>query len=288
MGITLPVLARAVVTEPGHVARRTGLLYALNIAGAIAGALLAGFYLPLALGATGSIFLAAALNVLCGLVALAVARQWMTASGDATAEARGRASLPSHKLVTTPGDATAEDRGRSSLPAGPENLEPRTENREPNTHSPASTLYLASAISGFGTLALEVVYIRILSHRTESSVYSFALMLVIFLVFLGAASAWVSVRLDRLDPWRFIARTQLLAVAAILLSPLLFEFIPLLGLFAPGDTLSTRLVKLGIARQRDRPRPRDPPCRGRPPGHLENGEPRRGTRRRARRPAHGD
>ena len=43
MGATLPLVTQALVRATEHVARRSGLLYALNTAGATVGALLAGF-----------------------------------------------------------------------------------------------------------------------------------------------------------------------------------------------------------------------------------------------------
>ena len=63
MGTTLPLVTRAVVTDMSSFAWRTGLLYALNTFGAMAGAFAAGFYLPIWLGMHGSIYLAAGINV---------------------------------------------------------------------------------------------------------------------------------------------------------------------------------------------------------------------------------
>ncbi|MEX0613083.1 MAG: fused MFS/spermidine synthase, partial [Pirellulales bacterium] len=58
MGVTLPLMTRAIVTDHDRLARQTGLLYALNILGAVVGVVLAGFFLPLRLGIDGSIYFA--------------------------------------------------------------------------------------------------------------------------------------------------------------------------------------------------------------------------------------
>ena len=50
MGATLPMLARYAVAEEAQIGRRIGLLYAMNTAGAVGGALLTAFVLLPALG----------------------------------------------------------------------------------------------------------------------------------------------------------------------------------------------------------------------------------------------
>jgi len=208
MGVTLPLLVRALVDRPEHVARRSALLYALNIAGAVLGVVLAGFVLPMSLGLAGCVYLAVGLNLLIGVAALFVREE----------------PLPSitKNPVESSGDA-APVRRRLAL-----------------------WLLLMAAASGFGSLALEVIYFRILGHHTECSVYSFALMLAIFLLFMAVGSAAVAVWGDRVNPWRWLAWTQLAAVAGILVSPLLFQLVPFLAGFSPQDTLTTRLLKLAL------------------------------------------
>ncbi len=209
MGISLPLVARAVVTHSGHVARRTGLLYALNVLGATAGALLAGFFLPVAVGVPSSVWLAVGMNLAVGVGALLLTEE---------------AASPAGEIVLEPPDASC---------------------RTATTSAPL--LVTAAAVSGFGTLALEVVYLRLLSQVSENSVYSFGAMLSLFLLFLAAGSLVVACWLDRVNPWRFLAWTQLAAVPAILVSALLYTQTPAIGLFAAHDTLGQRLVKMVLA-----------------------------------------
>ncbi|WP_445323804.1 fused MFS/spermidine synthase [Pseudomonas sp. EL_65y_Pfl2_R95] len=66
MGGTLPVLVRALSPAEGRLGEAGGRLYAGNTAGAIAGTLLAAFFLIPQLGVTGSAWAAALLNLLAG------------------------------------------------------------------------------------------------------------------------------------------------------------------------------------------------------------------------------
>jgi spermidine synthase len=186
MGATLPLIARALVADPGHLGRRAGAAYGFNTLGATAGVLLAGFLLPPVLGARGSVYLAAAVNAAVGAAALVLAR-------------RGRAGLED-----------AGDAGGQGEPPAP-------------GRSDAGVLAVVFA-SGFGTVALEVLTTRLIVNVTDSSVFSFALMLAAFLVYLALAALAVSWGIDRLrNPWRLLAWTQSLAVAAILVAPALFN-----------------------------------------------------------------
>lgn len=70
MGGTLPVLVRSLATDPQHLGKAGGQLYAANTAGAIAGTLLAAFVLIATLGVRGSALAAAMLNLLAAAGAL--------------------------------------------------------------------------------------------------------------------------------------------------------------------------------------------------------------------------
>ena len=205
MGMTLPLLVRAVVSREDHLARRSTLLYALNIAGAVVGVFLAGFVLPASLGISNSIYVAVGLNLVIGAVALSVR------------EGRAPEGQPAKS------DASADVR--------------------PEQHRPSVGLLALAAGSGFGCLALEVVCVRLLSQYTEGSVYSFALMLATFLVFLSLGAGVVAIWGDRINLWRLLAWTQLIAVVGILVAPVLFQFIPLLTGFSPRDALGERTAR---------------------------------------------
>jgi hypothetical protein len=63
MGGTIPVLGQAAIRGPGSSGAAAPWLYGLNTAGAAAGALAAGFYLPAALGFRAACLVAVAINL---------------------------------------------------------------------------------------------------------------------------------------------------------------------------------------------------------------------------------
>jgi len=186
MGATLPLMARAVVESEAHLGRRLGFVYALNTFGGVLGVILAGFWLPVALGVRGSMFLAALLNVVAALAAFGAARGLPDEAAPARAERRTAPARPAPSL------------------------------------SGVRSLALVAAVSGFGTLALEVLFTRLLVNAMDSSVFSFALVLGTFLVSLALGSALVSAVVDRLrSPWPLIAAGAGLGAAAIVVAPAL-------------------------------------------------------------------
>ncbi len=74
MGATLPLLTRQVVQSDRQTGRRVGLLFTFNTIGAVAGALLATYWILPSLGLTRTVWTAAAINVLAAVLALTVAQ----------------------------------------------------------------------------------------------------------------------------------------------------------------------------------------------------------------------
>src|SRR5688500_17675055 len=67
MGATLPLIVMSAVARDDRIGGKIGLLYAVNTTGAIAGALVAGFYLISEIGVARSFQVAAAMNVAIGV-----------------------------------------------------------------------------------------------------------------------------------------------------------------------------------------------------------------------------
>ena len=149
MGATLPAIARWVETTPRGVSW-LGYFYGGNLAGAVVGSLLAGFYLlrvydmPIATAA------AVVLNVVVASLALVIAAR--TPHTVITADAGA-----------TPTAATASDVSR--------------------------LVYVAIALSGLTALGSEVVWTRLLSLIFGATTYTFSLILAVFLVGLGIGSS---------------------------------------------------------------------------------------------------
>jgi spermidine synthase len=165
MGATLPLLSRHVIRHRGHmlrVGRRVGLLYALNTLGAIGGVFLAVFALlpRIGLGATNT--LAAGINLtLCAAILILLRR---LGPRDTTAADESGEDLEIAAAVEGFRDFSATARERWMT-------------------------LLAFFLSGLASMNLQVVWNRSMAMVIGSSVYSFALVLLAFLVGLAAGAA---------------------------------------------------------------------------------------------------
>ncbi len=148
MGATLPAIARRVETSPEGVAW-LGFFYGGNLAGAVCGCLLAGFYLLRVYDMPTATSVAIAINLAVAAIAL------------------GLAATERHEVPAGP---AVEESGRRE--AGPR------------------AVYLAIALSGMSALGAEVVWTRLLSLMLGATVYTFSLILAVFLVGLGIGSTF--------------------------------------------------------------------------------------------------
>jgi spermidine synthase len=164
MGMTLPLLTRHLVRTLDEAGARLGELYAANTAGAMAGTLLGGFVLIELFGLRLTSYLAVALNLTAGLGALALSRRWEAGTGGEEAPAARDGHLA----------------GPREAPAGPGSRPLRPE--VPRWFRPRRRAVLAATfVSGFVSLALEVLWTRMLAEGTGSSIYIFTTILAIFL-----------------------------------------------------------------------------------------------------------
>lgn len=207
MGATLPLITHAVVEGESDLGRRTSALYGINTLGAFFGVLLSGFVLPVWIGTQNAVLAAAVLNLAIGAAALGLVRGGLLGGGSEAASHH-----ESRKVERAPRDVSATGaNGARRTPGGvaAERLDP--------------LIACVVVLSGFGTLALEVLYTRLLVNNSDSSVYSFAIMLATFLIALAIGSFIVSAVVDRIaSPWSLIAWSSALASVAILLSPSVF------------------------------------------------------------------
>jgi len=150
MGVTLPAMER-VVARTADTPQAIAGLYASNTAGAVLGVSAMAFWLLPHWGLTATSLLCVGLNLLCAGLTLAVWRQPVVVR--ATPEP---SDLP-------PLQATAQAPGRAAL--------------------------WRLAATGFLGIGYEVLVVRVLSQVTEDTVYTFALLLAVYLLgtTLGAA-----------------------------------------------------------------------------------------------------
>jgi spermidine synthase len=177
MGATLPAIARWVETTPEGVAW-LGFFYGGNIAGAVLGCVLAGFYLLRAHDMAVATYTAVAIDVAVALASLSLARATTYNPGEI--EAAG--PRPSVFLIA-PG---------------------------------AWPVYVTTALSGATALAAEAVWTRLLSLLLGATTYTFSLILAAFLLGLGIGSSVGSAISRNLrDPRIALGVCQLLLTASI-------------------------------------------------------------------------
>jgi predicted membrane-bound spermidine synthase len=201
MGATLPLLVRYLVRTLDEAGARLGELYAANTAGAVAGTVIAGFVLIEFLGLRLTSCVAVALNLLAGSGALVLSRlaarpRELDRIEGSRDDLAGNAPEPARSVEAArlaDGDGTQDGRPRDN--------DATTSGFEGVRLAPRWAILLATFISGFVSLALEVLWTRMLSEGTGSSIYIFTTILAIFLAGIAIGSAiyrrWSSPRRER-------------------------------------------------------------------------------------------
>ncbi|MCP4689952.1 MAG: spermidine synthase, partial [Desulfobacterales bacterium] len=151
MGGTFAVIGRYTIRRPSRLGRDAAFLYGVNTAGAVLGAFLAGFLLIKHLGCANSVQIAAGLNFFVAAVALLA---YFRAGGADPADPPGGAG------VRGPRFGAVERTGRAE----------------------ARLTLLCLGVSGFCALAWPVLWTRLLIPVVDNSVYSFAIILMGFLL----------------------------------------------------------------------------------------------------------
>ena len=146
MGATLPAIARWMETSPVGVSR-LGFFYGANIAGAVAGCLLAGFYLLRIHDVSYATFVAATVNLIVALIGAGLSR--LADYRPSYPEQASRQPFCAYRLL----------------------------------------VYVVIGFSGMTALAAEVIWARILSLMLGATVYTFSIILAVFLVGLGIGSS---------------------------------------------------------------------------------------------------
>ena len=174
MGATLPAVARWVETTPKGVSWM-GFFYGGNIAGAVFGCLLAGFYLLRVHDVAIATYVAAAINVAVAVLATGLASLTRQAPAETVYGETGAAPAPGSGYV-----------------------------------------YVAIGLSGLSALAAEVIWTRTLGLLFGATVYTFSIILAVFLVGLGIGSSVGSLLAREVrNPRVVLGWCQMLAAAAI-------------------------------------------------------------------------
>ena len=168
MGATLPAMER-VVAALGVRASPIAALYACNTLGAVLGVLATAFWLVPEFGLARTAAACAVLNLLCAGAALTLAPRTRDQAGNAVGARPKSHVMPAHTSSRTS--------SRKSF---------HTSFHKSHAAQPMWPLLAATGLLG---IAYEVLVVRVLSQVTENTVYTFAVLLAIYLLgtALGAA-----------------------------------------------------------------------------------------------------
>jgi spermidine synthase len=202
MGSTLPLLARHFVgDETPRAGATVGALYALNTLGAVVGTYLGGFVLLPELGVRLTNNVAAATNLVLAVAVLAT---------------RNRARRPDPLALEN--DLAAENEIASNKDGDPAFTA---------TSAQRALALWAFGVSGAAAMVTQVLWTRALAIVLGSSVYSFTLILLAFLVGLSAGAAAVARwSAGSRRPVEWLACVHLVVVIALGLSYLVMDKLP--------------------------------------------------------------
>jgi spermidine synthase len=187
MGATLPVLVGAQQRSSASSTSAIARIYTWNLAGAIMGAIAAGFFLLPQFGIRATIWIAAGINLAIGLAA------FLLDSKSAEAESE------------SPDQAVHDEEMARPLPQA----------------VLTSRFWLFCAFtSGFVTIGMQVVWSRVLAMIIGSSTYAFSIVIALFLIGLGLGAYLVSAR-KNVDAWwlrRAVLVVEMLTAFTLFLS----------------------------------------------------------------------
>jgi predicted membrane-bound spermidine synthase len=146
MGLSLPLLSKAIARSADKAASGIGLLYGVNTLGSGLGSLISGWYIIGTLGYEGAVYLGAALNALVGIVALGSAKQF--------------------------------ERDRCFQDAGMATIDPLPPPVAPSVRNWCILVFL----SGFAAISLEIIWFRVLDIALQSNAYTYAHLLAFLLI----------------------------------------------------------------------------------------------------------
>jgi spermidine synthase len=172
MGATLPLIVKSAITREERVGGKIGLLYAINTTGAIVGALMAGFYFIAELGVARSFQIAAGTNITIGLIAV----------------------IASY-LIPAPAPAPAPGTKAPYAPQAPYAL------YAPYAPSARAVVLWVFFVSGIMSLALEIVWFRMLVVFLRPTAYAFTIMLACVLAGIAIGSAMAAPILRTRRDW---------------------------------------------------------------------------------------
>lgn len=186
MGGTLPVMGEYLIQDRNSLGRWAGTLYGLNTFGAVVGAIAAGFFLPRLLGLNLTYSIALALSSTLGICS------WLLARRNESRKEEESTPLPIAK-------------------------------NEFGLLGRFEFMESIALLSGFLSLAMQILWIRMFVQVLQNSTYTFSAILVVFLAALAIGAFLVRLIIDRV-PANLNTLLVLMAIAGVacLLTPFVF------------------------------------------------------------------
>ncbi len=176
MGGTLPMLARYFTESKEEIGFRTGMLYSVNTIGAVLGCATVGLFSLYTIGVNGTVYIAGIADMVIGVLVITFFSK--EAAGGGKQEIIGKRQenppIPPLKKGDEGGFKEARGENRGNM-----------------------IILSAFAISGFVSLAYEVLWFRIFSLIIGSSIYAFTIMLATFLLGIGIGSISLAPFIDK-------------------------------------------------------------------------------------------
>lgn len=211
IGATYPLMVSLMIREQAEVGSKLGWLYAVNTAGAVAGAAGSGFLLIPWWGLDGAIYFASALNVAVVLLGLVYKKHFI---------------LPA-----------------LNPPVGALQTKPVTSQTQP--------IVLAILfITGMVALACEVAWTKYLAIFTHTTIYGFSAILSIFLAGIAIGAWFIRCRIDHIGrPLIWVAMLLSLLAVTLVMTRVGLEYLPTIHAAIIGENNSVMidaLAKYGL------------------------------------------
>jgi spermidine synthase len=201
MGATLPLLSAALLRSAGPASTSLTKLYTRNLAGAIFGTIVAGFVLLPIFGVRFTIYIAAAINVIIGIISILAERRIDTAP-----------ELASNHSAPMAGEFPSAEVADAHIGNLPD----------------TKFWFVCAFISGFVTISTQVAWTRMLTMIVGSSIYAFSIVVALFLLGLSAG-AYLIARKNLSGKLRAtVVRVELVTALSLFLSLVVANKIPAL------------------------------------------------------------
>ncbi len=211
MGATLPLLSAALVQSAGQTSTSVTKLYTRNLAGAICGSLVAGFLLLPIFGVRATIYTAAAINIIIGIVAILADRRTETSGTESD-----NAPIPSIEESAFQMGESVPTSQVSDRAIGV------------NAGTPVDLMFwlFCAFVSGFVTISTQVAWTRILTMIIGSSTYAFSIVVALFLLGLSGGAYLIARRKLAGKLREIVLKVELATAFSLYLSLIVVNLIP--------------------------------------------------------------